>query len=284
MGYFYTVLGRIAEGFPAVIGMHKTFALGGIFFLAVPVCFAFGGYGMGILGKMGFPLVYAMPMVFVLLFLLGGLYALAYMKLTNESFAVLCLTSIIAFEALLKSWDTITGGVRGFSGVARPEGFSTLSSLAIFVVITAIVLLSFEYILLRTPFGRAIRGMRESKTLLTALGESPKAIGVTLVIMATMLAGISGILYAWRVQFLDPSMSSTANIMVLLTIALLAYRPKVLWLALSNIFVIGVTESMRFLPLPSTQVGYVRLMIYSIVIIVLIFVLADRISPSHRTI
>ena len=283
MGYLFTTICQYFETLIGVTGVHLSLSVGGIFFLGFPVTFASGAYVMVILEKQGLPLYLAVTISLIIALLIGLIFALAYIKLSNDSFTILTLASILACDAVLKSWDNVTGGVLGISGVSRPDFLSSLPTLAIGQGIVALIILIIEYVLLKTSFGRSLRALKENKAALNSLGSSDYKIGFIIVIVVSLLAAVEGMFSIWRVQFLDPSFAGIMILIKMLTIAIIAYRPRVSWLMLSALFIVLLPEALRFLHLSSVIMGQMRLLIYALMVIFLIRNLSGMSLQTSRT-
>jgi branched-chain amino acid transport system permease protein len=102
------------------------------------------------------------------------------------------------------------------------------------------------------------------------------------IIFASVLSGISGVVGAWRIQFLDPTFGGVTNLIFGLTVAILAVKPKIQWIIGSSAFCLLLPEIIRFLPLPSSIFANVRALIYAVLLIVLIRWLSDKHTDHKR--
>ena len=100
--------------------------------------------------------------------------------------------------------------------------------------------------------------------------------------VAAVLSAIDGILSILRIQFIDPSFGGIPFVLLGLTIAILALRSTPGWVFGPMIFVVLVPEVFRFLSLPSSIVGYSRVLLYSLLLIVLVRTLSTRYTPEKR--
>jgi branched-chain amino acid transport system permease protein len=282
MGYFYTLVSRIWETSLTAIGGHLTLSLGGILFLGFPAAFWFGAYGYAIAAKAGVSLLVSLGVGIALSAALGVLFAFFYPRMSNDSFAVITLASVMACDALIRSWDSLTGGVLGIAGVPRLSIASTLGSLAVLETIVIILAFIFEAFLIQSPFGRSLRALKENKNALTALGTSSKNIGQSTVFLASILAGITGIFAAMRVQFLDPSLGGIFLLVQTLTIVIIANKPKTLRLLGITVAIVLLPEALRFLNLPTSILGYMRNLVYASMLIILIYYVAYNTSPKRN--
>lgn len=282
MGYFLTIISSFFGTLFAGVSFHGVFSLAGIFFLGVPVVMKVSVYTLAISQKAGIPPEYAFLLAVVASLLTGLLFAYLFVKVSPDSFAVLGLASLLASEAFLMSWDNVTNGILGISGIKRPELLSSLDSLAICYLITVLLFLILEYVLLKTWIGRSVRAYKQDKNALEVLGVPSQKIAQGLIIFSALVYGIMGVLFAWRVQFIDPTVAGLPTLIEVVTIGILAFRPTIGALVLAGLFVSLFPELLRFLSLPSTILGYARLLLYSVVLLVLIYKLSPRLASNNR--
>jgi branched-chain amino acid transport system permease protein len=102
-------------------------------------------------------------------------------------------------------WSTVTGAENGLRGILRPP-FATLYwqyyYLVLLVFIVCAVLLT---LIVRSPFGLTLKGIRESESRMRTLGYNVTLHKVIVFMVSGLFAGISGLLYAWYNQFISPS-------------------------------------------------------------------------------
>lgn len=282
MGYLLTQLSRFWENFILGIGAHLTISTAGIFFFGFPVCFSLAAYVVVISTKAGLSIWLAILLSLTSAAIAGLFFIALYRRLSSDSFAVFTLASILAFDALLKSWDSVTGGVLGISGIVRPWFASNLFQLMILQGVLAICLFVAEYFLLRSSFGRALGAHKENPRLLDAAGTSAKKVGSHAILIASVLSGLAGILTIWRIQFLDPNFGGLILFIIVLTIGILAIKPDSWWLAGVTLVVTMIPEILRFFPFPSSVLGYARILVYALFLIILVRRLSARYTGEKR--
>ena len=282
MGYWLTQLARLSETAISAIGAHLAIAVGNIFFLGIPVMFAMGAYGMVIPQQYGISLPWSIAISMALVLATSLVFVAAYLKVSRDSFTVFTLTSILAFDALLKSWDKVTGGMLGISGIMRPGFVDSLGKLAWLQFGIMVFILLIEYVLLKSWFGRALQGMKENSHVVESFGISTKVLGSTVIIISSVCAAIAGILAIWRIQFLDPGFGGILILMQIATIAIIASKPKIRWLSGATLFVVLLPEILRFFALPPTMVGHLRDLIYSALLIIILKTMSKNLLPRKR--
>jgi len=255
----------------------------GIFFLAIPVSYSFMAYSLAILQKkFGMGVLLAFGLGLFLTFLLGLVLSYLYIRVSRESFTVLTAASIVGFEAFLKSFSELTGGVLGISGIMRPSFMKSLFAIMVASGILMVAMMVMEYLIFKAPLGRKIRGMKESETLLESLGISSAKVAVVLISMATVLSGFAGGLEILRIQFLDPTFGGFPNLILVASIAILAQQPSVRSLFLSTLFVVLLPEILRFFNFHPSQMGHMRMLVYSGMLVVLIRNLSGKFKTNSR--
>ena len=283
MGYYLSVLLKIFVSFIQAVGAHLTMSQAGIFFLAIPVTYSFMGYSFAILQKkflFGFFLSSSISLV--LTFAIGLLLGYLYIRVSKESFTVLTAASIVGFEAFLKSFSDLSGGVLGISGIMRPDFMRRLPDLVLVSMAIVLLLIFMEYLIFKSAFGRNLRAIKESERLVESLGISANKTGVILICLATVLSGLAGMLEALRIQFLDPSFGGFPNLIVVASIAILSQKPEVKSVLYSTLFVVLLPEILRFFDFNPNQMGHMRMLIYSVMLVVLIRNLSGKFSTAQR--
>jgi branched-chain amino acid transport system permease protein len=120
----------------------------------------------------------------------------------------------------------MTGGDDGLPGIARPALAGSLSIAAevpfyYFVLVIFGLAMWLLAIIVRSPFGKALVGIRESETRMRVLGYNVWAYQYAASILAGVFAGLAGILFVYYNGYVGPAylsiiFSAQALLMVLL--------------------------------------------------------------------
>jgi branched-chain amino acid transport system permease protein len=201
-------------------------------------------------------------------------------KLSDEYLAILTLgfSEIVALVAL--SEDEITGGSLGLSGIPRPlagwirpdiyEG-AFLGLLLLVVIVVYIVL----ELLLRSPFGLALRAAREDEVVAETLGKDVLALRIKAFAIGGAIIGIAGSFHAFYLTYVDPSQFATAITGYTFMAVILGGRGSNAGLAIGAAAIMLVFESTRFLKdavgfLDATQLASLRLIFVGLGLILLL--------------
>ncbi|CCE09520.1 putative high-affinity branched-chain amino acid transport system permease protein livM [Bradyrhizobium sp. STM 3843] len=220
--YALTVGAEIAIFVIFAASLHFLMAVGGLASFGHAAYFGLGAYGVAFLAKLA-----GLPMIACLLLgpLLGTLGALVFgafaVQLSGVYFAMLTLAFAQIVWSIAFQWVAVTGGDNGILGVwpekwaASPSHFYWLSLGVAALVVSALRLITFS------PFGYALRAMRDSPLRSEAIGINGKLIQWTAFVVAGSTAGIGGALFAYLKGSVFPdnmgiSLSVDALVMVLL--------------------------------------------------------------------
>jgi branched-chain amino acid transport system permease protein len=158
--------------------------------------------------------------------LAGALFALFALRTKDIFFLVIMLAFSQITYALAISWQSLTGGDDGLPGLLRPELFPNLSlkpfvHFYIFVVLVFLFMLIGFWLLVNSPFGLTLKGIRDSEDRMKILGYNVWIYKYLAFILSALIGGISGVLFAYYYGCSNPKdlgliRSSTALIMVIL--------------------------------------------------------------------
>ncbi|GAC1487471.1 MAG: branched-chain amino acid ABC transporter permease [Candidatus Limnocylindrales bacterium] len=156
---------------------------------------------------------------------LALLIGLLAVRATGIFFLMLTLALAQMVYALAFQATDLTGGSNGFAGVRRPAFFGAdLGSAETLYLLVAVVFALVTLLLwrvTRSPYGRALAGLRENERRMRALGYDTRTLKLSVFVLAGSLAGIAGALSAYAFRFVSPNdvalgTSVTGLVMVLI--------------------------------------------------------------------
>jgi ABC-type branched-subunit amino acid transport system permease subunit len=190
-------------------------------------------------------------------------------KLSDEYLAILTLGFSETVGLVALSEDRITGGSIGLSGIPRPlagwigsdyyEG--TFLGLLLAVVILVYVLLR---LLLASPFGLALRAVRDDDVVAATLGKHVLALRIKAFAIGGAVIGVAGAFHAFYLTYVDPSQFAASITGYTFMAVILGGRGSNAGLAIGATIIMTVFESTRFLKdatalLDATQLASLRL-------------------------
>jgi branched-chain amino acid transport system permease protein len=202
----------------ATLGLNLQWGVSGQFNAGVVGFLAVGGYSMAILTmpvsdqlmvKLNWPFAVGIVGSLVVSGAVAFLVGLATLRLRSDYLAIATFGIASSIQVLANNLEPLTGGSRGLVGIPRPfeslgaQGFGHVYLLIVLCVL-ALVYLGLQA-LLRSPWGRVQRALREDEVVCAALGKNVVRFRMTAFVMGAMLMGLSGALYAGFIGTTSPS-------------------------------------------------------------------------------
>jgi branched-chain amino acid transport system permease protein len=156
----------------------------------------------------------------------AALFGLLALRTRGAYLLMITLALAQVLWGIAYGWRSLSGGDDGLPGVPRPSVGLPWSLgdgvrfyylvLGVFVVTTALL-----WLIVRSPFGRALIGIRESERRMDVLGYNTWAHKYVAFVIAGTLAGAAGILFVYDNRFVSPaSLSVVISAMGLIMVIL----------------------------------------------------------------
>jgi len=142
---------------------------------------------------------------------IGAGFGLLTVRSKGISFVMITLALSMVLWGLATNLAGLTGGTDGLSGVSRPDMSLILLDLEetrhfyYFVLGFFFFSALLMYLIMRSPFGYALLGIRESETRMSSLGYNVWGYKYMSFIVSGVFAGLAGILFAYYNGFVHPS-------------------------------------------------------------------------------
>jgi branched-chain amino acid transport system permease protein len=106
-------------------------------------------------------------------------------------------------------WSSFTGGDNGVTNIPYPSiGSLTISSITqyyyLVLIVVALCLLLY-HVLVCSPFGLGLRGIKSSESRMRSMGYNVSAHLYSAFVLSGALAGVAGVLYIYYNRFVNPS-------------------------------------------------------------------------------
>jgi branched-chain amino acid transport system permease protein len=158
--------------------------------------------------RAGLPPLAAAGAAIALTTALSAAFGVLALRATGLGFVMITLALGQILWGVAYRWVALTGGDNGLGGLQRPAPLGIdlgsprafyLVALATFAVGTAALAL-----LVRSPFGAGLCGVRDQPRRMRALGWDPWAMRLAAFVVAGFWAAVAGVLYAFYNQFVSP--------------------------------------------------------------------------------
>lgn len=207
----YLIFALTIGGIYALLALSLNLIWGGIGLVNLGLVgfFALGAYASALLTGAGLPVLFGWGGAIIVGAIAGLIVTLATTRLRDDYLAIvtLGLAEVIRLVALNERW--LTNGSDGISGIQAPlksvlgnQGFN----LFYLVLVSAVVLVVWLVLrrLDRSPYGRAMKAIREDQELAGFAGKNVLGFKVQAFAVSAAIAGLAGALYAHFQSYVSP--------------------------------------------------------------------------------
>jgi branched-chain amino acid transport system permease protein len=195
-----------------VMSLDLLLGFTGLASLGQAAYFGVGAYMTAILAaKYQFGLGFDFWLVVVFGLLIGAalaaVFGLLAIRATGVYFLMITLALGQCVWGLAYRWNSLTGGDNGINIQVRPKfGIDLANEVTFFYVVLALFALSLlaMYVVVRSPFGRSLAGIRERELRMKILGYNTWLHKYVAFIIAGAFGGLSGVLWAHTAGIVSP--------------------------------------------------------------------------------
>lgn len=184
----------------------------GLFSLTHASFFAVSAYTVAILQvRYGVPTVVAAPAGILAGTLLGLVFGLS-VRTRGVYFILITIAFGYVVWGVAVRWSSFTGGDNGVTNVPFPSiggaGITSHTQYYYFVLAVVVVCGLLYNVLVRSPFGLALRGIKGSETRMKSLGYRTGLHLYAAFVLSAAIASLAGVLYVYYNRFVNPVASS----------------------------------------------------------------------------
>ncbi len=202
-----------------VLGLNLQWGFTGLFNVGVAGFVALGAYTSALLttpaadgrwGGFGWPVAVGWLAAMLVSGAVGALVGLLTLRLRDDYLAITTFGVAVVIQLTALNAQRVTGGPFGVQFIPKPmQGWLgtgtawTLAYLALTLVVLVLVYSALQR-LVRSPWGRALRGIREDEAAAASLGKSPFTLKLQSFVLGSMLMGLGGAMQAHFVGYIAP--------------------------------------------------------------------------------
>ena len=219
--YYVTLLSLILASALLAASVNMLAGDGGLFSLGHAGIAAVAGYGLAWASRQGFDIWLQLAIALGLTVVASAIYGLISMRTSGVFFLMVTLAAGMVCYGMAYRWSSVTGGFNGLTGIRRPEIFAEYWQFYFFVLALFVVLTFALIRVSRSPFGLALRGIKDSESRMRSMGYNVPAYKFAGVMLSGIVAGIAGVVLVWQTEFISPSFagfdaSALALVMIVL--------------------------------------------------------------------
>jgi ABC-type branched-subunit amino acid transport system permease subunit len=158
------------------MGLNLQLGYAGLYNFGHVAFFGIGAYVSALLSRAGLPVPLAMACAVLAAALAGGLLAIPALRVSGDYFGIITLVFAEMFRLICLNERWLTKGPMGLPGISRPAwiapGVEGMPAYLLLAVLTAAVAFVFVRALTGSPFGRALKVIREDEHIAQAFGKN----------------------------------------------------------------------------------------------------------------
>lgn len=285
--YLQQVLTLIAMYVMLAVSYNLLFGYAGMTSLAHAAFWGIGAYGSALAAvTFGAPWPVALLVGVLAASAIAFVVALPSIRLKGDYLLITSLGMQVIITSVLNNWTDVTRGPLGIRAIPRPSAFGVVVASPVDYVVlalslaTAVCLVAWR--LGHSPFGRALKAVRDDEVALAALGRNVVALKLTVFVISGALAAVAGSFYAHYVTYIDPESFVLANSFLVLTLVAIGGAGNLLGAVLGTIVMIAVPEALRFTDLPSAVVAPTRQILFGATLVLFMLFRPQGLLPEYR--
>lgn len=224
---------------------------------------------------------------------LGALMALPIGDLRQDYWAIATLAAAELIRIIFLNTNLgsdYVGASYGITNIPAPwRSHFTTAHYGYFYLALVVVCVVAAYLLVtwldRSPFGRVLKGIRESDEVARALGKDVRGARIWSLVIGGALAGAGGSLYAHFVGFIDPRFFMPLETFLVWAMVIMGGPGNNLGALVGTLVVELIYNSTRFIQVPaeySATVAALRMVLIGVLIILVILYLPRGLVPERK--
>src|ERR1700710_1384105 len=213
----------------------------------------------------------AMVVAAVFCVLLNVLVTLPALRVSGDYFVVTSFGIQLLATAIFTNWTAGTGGANGLPGIPPPDLAGKALEERWQVVTLCVAGMALGYLIfwlvMRAPFGRLLRAIREDEVAVAAAGKSVLRAKVSAAALAGAFAGTAGGLYATFLSFIDPSSFDLDASILLLTMVVVGGARTLAGSIIGPFLLLALPQILTLVEIPSTVAAAARQLLYGLLLI-----------------
>lgn len=259
----------LASSFDLIIGR------GGMFSIAHAAFFAIGAYATAqITALAGLPVLLSWVLSAILCGLLSLILAAVAVRVSSDYLVIASFGFLTIVLAVLSNAPSLSGGYVGLSGIPAPAIFGRIIAndqqfATCYLVIAAVVVLLLIY-LTRSPFGRALKAIRDNPTAAEALGKRPTVSKLWVFSIAGGFAGIAGSMYASYISFISPDAFGNQVNTLIFAMVFVGGAGSIIGAVIGAVLLTWIPALISLASLPAQILGDLEQVAYGVVLVVIV--------------
>lgn len=286
-------------GIYAILAMSLNIVVGycGLLSLAHAGYFALGAYAYAVLSiRLEWGFLPALALGMGIAALASLLLSLPSWRLRGNFFVMATLAVQVLLYSAANNWvatdqpvgslRNLTNGPFGITGIGRPvllgHSFGTPAAMAAISLGGAAICAAICWLLLHSPWGRLLQALRDDELATRGLGKNVHWIKAQAIAVSCAMASVAGALYAGYVGYIDPSMATFEQSILLLAMVVVGGMGNLRGPLVGAAILIAIPELLRMAAFPDALASEARLMAYGVLLVLMVHLRPQGLAGSYR--
>jgi len=269
------------------MSLNLLIGYGGLFQLAHAAYYGIGAYTTALLMvTLGWGFIPAIICSIIITGCLSFLVSIPAWRFRSDYFVMLSLAVQVTIYSLLYNLTGLTNGPFGITGIPKPTilGYKidTLPNMFILSTVIAIVCGIILFILLRSPWGKALKAMRDDELAARGLGKNTRLFKLQAFLIACSMVALAGGLYATYISYIDPTSFTLDESILMLSMVVVGGTGNFRGPIVGALILIAIPEILRFVHIPDAFAANIRLLIYGLLIVTMAHFRPQGLAGKYR--
>jgi len=287
MNYLLHILTVIAIYSILASSLNLLVGYTGLLSLSHAAFYGIGAYVSALLMvEAGLPFLPSLFIAVAVATLISFVISVPSLRLRGDYFVLASLGFQTIIYFLLYNWVGLTRGPYGIAGIPKPRlpgiEVASVGSYFVFSFAIAVICVGLLYCVGNSPFGRALKAIREDELAAASLGKNVFRLKVTAFALAASFAALSGVLFAGFMRYIDPNSFTVMESIFILSIIIIGGTGNISGPLIGTVLMVILPEALRFVGLPDRIAPNLRQIIYGTMIILILRFRPQGLAGEYR--
>lgn len=202
----------------------------------------------------------------------GALVGIPSLRLKDDYFVIATFAFQIITFSILNNLVDFTGGPLGLPGIPQPTilGFVLTTHIEFLILVFILAGITFWIAnkIVKSPFGRLLKAIREDEVFVRAAGRNVSFAKVKVFVISASLASIAGVVYATYITYIDPTSFTIMESIFIISIVIIGGSANLRGSIVGAVVLVALPELLRFIGLPNSIAANVRQILYGALLVI----------------
>lgn len=202
----------------------------------------------------------------------GALVGIPSLRLRDDYFVIATFAFQIIIFSILNNLVDFTGGPLGLPGIPQPNifGFKITTHIEFLIMVLILGGITFwiSNKIVKSPFGRLLKAIREDEVFVRAAGRNVSDAKVKVFVISASLASIAGVIYATYITYIDPTSFTIMESIFIISIVIIGGSANLKGSIVGAVVLVALPELLRFVGLPNSIAANIRQILYGALLVI----------------